>query len=186
MDIESGSPGAHKFITNVGLITSNGPHGQNIMAAEWTHQISYEPGLIAICIQASCATHANIEESKEFGVSIASVEQNAVSSIAGGSHGFDVDKINVLKKLGVEFYPAKKINCLMVKDAAFNVECKLLKKFELGDHIMFVGEAVEVFVSDKEPLAHTQGKYWKIGERIQKPPKEVLDRVAKLVEENKK
>ena len=63
---------------------------------------------------------------------------------------------------------------------------KLLKKFELGDHIMFVGEAVEVFVSDKEPLAHTQGKYWKIGERIQKPPKEVLDRVAKLVEENKK
>ena len=74
----------------------------------------------------------------------------------------------------------------MVKDAALNVECKLLKKFELGDHIMFVGEAVEISISDKEPLAYAQGKYWRIGERIQKPTKEVLDKIAKLVEENKK
>ncbi len=28
----------NKFVTNVGLVTSNGPHGQNIMACEWTHQ----------------------------------------------------------------------------------------------------------------------------------------------------
>ena len=39
-----------QFLTNVGLITSDGPYGPNVMAAEWTHHISYSPGLIAVNI----------------------------------------------------------------------------------------------------------------------------------------
>ena len=50
MDIKYGGPEARRFITNVGLITSNGPLGHNIMACEWTHQVSYSPGLITVCI----------------------------------------------------------------------------------------------------------------------------------------
>ena len=41
MDIPWGSEGTRKFVTNVGLITSDDPHGNNIMAAEWTHLVSY-------------------------------------------------------------------------------------------------------------------------------------------------
>ena len=50
IDLKSKSEGANKFITNVGLITSTGPHGHNIMAAEWTFQISYDPGYISVFI----------------------------------------------------------------------------------------------------------------------------------------
>ena len=38
------------FMTGVSLITSNGSQGQNVMAAEWTMQVSYEPMLIAVFI----------------------------------------------------------------------------------------------------------------------------------------
>ncbi len=51
MNLPWGDEKSNKFVTNVGLITSNGPYGHNIMAAEWTHHISYNPGLIAVCIQ---------------------------------------------------------------------------------------------------------------------------------------
>jgi flavin reductase (DIM6/NTAB) family NADH-FMN oxidoreductase RutF len=65
-----------QFITNVGLITSNGPIGPDIMAAEWTHHISYSPSLIAINVRGHGATAENIQSSKEFGISIAGEDQN--------------------------------------------------------------------------------------------------------------
>jgi len=149
MSLEWGSDAARKFATNVGLTTSNGPHGYNIMATEWTHHVSYEPSLIAVCLAPDHATTANIKKTKVFGVSICAFDQNILSSVSGGSSGKTTDKIKVLEGLGFEFYKAKKIDVMMVKGASMNAECKLVKEIELGDHIMFVGEAVEVSSSDK-------------------------------------
>jgi len=186
MNLPWGDPCSNKFVTNVGLITSNGPYGHNIMAAEWTHHISYEPGLIAVNIHAYDATAENIEKTKEFGVNLAAFGQNIVSSISGGNTGKEVDKIKVLKDLGVEFYEAKKINVLMVKGAAMNAECKLLKSISLGDHTMFVGEVLDASASDKQPVVFHDGKYWKFGERIQKPDQSMLDKIGKLVDKYRK
>ena len=57
------------------------------MAAEWTHQISYSPGLIMVNIGFDKATADNIKKNKEFGISLAADDQNIVSSVAGGSSG---------------------------------------------------------------------------------------------------
>ena len=143
MDLPWGDERTRQFITNVGLITSDGPHGQNIMACEWTHHISYSPGLIAVCIKPDDATHANIQKTKEFGINLCAADHTVLSSVAGGYSGEDHDKIGALKELGFEFYRAKKIKPLMVRGAAMNVECKLVKELSLGDHTMFIGEVVE-------------------------------------------
>ncbi len=186
MDIPWGSEVAAKFITNVGLITSNGPFGHNIMAAEWTHHVSYSPGLIMVNIGFDKATENNIKKSKEFGVSLAAIDQNVLASVAGGSSGREIDKIKAMKELGVEFYKAKKIDALMVKGAAVNIECKLIKAIELGDHIAFVGEAVNLSVSDKQPIAYHGGKYYKLGDNIQKPSEGERERIRKIVEKYRK
>ena len=144
MDLPWGDEKTVQFITNVGLITSKGKHGDNIMAAEWTHHISYSPGLIAVCVGHGKATYDNIKETKEFGVNISAIDQNVLASISGGSSGKTVDKIGALKELGFKFYKANKINTLMVEGAVLNIECKLMKEIPLGDHTMFVGEIVEV------------------------------------------
>ena len=67
MDLPWGDEISNKFITNVGLITSDGPFGADVMACEWTHHISYSPGLIAVCIcvrsnnyELACGTGYNI------------------------------------------------------------------------------------------------------------------------------
>jgi flavin reductase (DIM6/NTAB) family NADH-FMN oxidoreductase RutF len=173
-----------QFITNVGLITSNGPAGPDIMAAEWTHHISYSPSLIAINVRGRDATAENIQSSKEFGVNLAAADQNIVCSVAGRYSGKETDKISLLKEAGLTiFYTAKSINALMVQDAAMNAECKLMKQEELGDHIMFVGEIVEVSADESiKPLIYHNGKYRQIGEDIHKPSADVLDRIEKLAE----
>jgi flavin reductase (DIM6/NTAB) family NADH-FMN oxidoreductase RutF len=57
------------------MITSRGSNGPNIMTAEWVMQISYQPVLIGVFIHEGSQTLKNIEKSKEFGINVASQEQ---------------------------------------------------------------------------------------------------------------
>ena len=172
-----------KFVTNVGLVTSNGPHGHNIMACEWTHQVSYSPGMIAVCINHDAATHANIKSTKEFGVCLASTEQTALCSVSGNTSKKKTNKIQLLEKLGFSFYPAEKINALLVKNAALCIECKLVQAIELGDHTMFVGEVLAAIATEKEPIALHAGKYWKLTKQMPKPSLKKREKVKKLIEQ---
>ena len=117
MNLLSGDEKTKKFVTNVGLITSSGPHGDNIMSAEWTHQASYSPGIIIISIGNKKATLENIKKTKEFGVSLAAVDQIVIASVAGKTSGREFDKIKALKEIGCSFYKANKIKALMVDGA---------------------------------------------------------------------
>ena len=187
MDLPWGDEKTVQFITNVGLITTKGSYGDNIMAAEWTHHVSYTPGLVAVCVGKSKATLENIRTSKEFGVNISATDQNVLASVAGGSSGKNFDKIAALIELGFKFYKAKKIKTLMVEGAVLNLECKLYKEIELGDHVMFVGEVVDINLNkEKESLAYHKLKYWKMSENIQKPPEQELARIKSIVEKHKK
>ncbi len=186
MNIGYGSDVARKFVTNVGLVTSSGPHGDNIMAAESTYHVSYEPGLVTISLRPRSATYENIIKTKQFGISICADDQNVLSSVAGGSSGRVIDKIKVLRDLGFGFYKAKKIRPLMVEGAAANIECRLVKKVAAGDHVLLVGEALEAMAADKRPIIYSAGKYWGFGEQIQKPHQEFLDGISRLSEKHKK
>jgi len=185
MDLPWGDDRTRKFVTNVGLITSNGLHGHNVMAVEWTNHVSYSPGLIAIHLGRGKTTGENIESSKAFGVSLAASDQNVVSSVAGGYSGRDVDKVAILKELGVEFSNGKKVDVLLVEGAAMQAECKLVKSLEIGDHKMYVGEVQEATSTDKLPLILSQGKYWTFGEQVKKP-EGINDKVADLAEKHKR
>jgi flavin reductase (DIM6/NTAB) family NADH-FMN oxidoreductase RutF len=173
-----------QFITNVGLITSNGPIGPDIMAAEWTHHISYSPSLIAINVRGHDATAENIQSSKEFGISIAGEDQNVVCSVAGRYSGKHIDKISLLKEAGIaNFYESKSINVPMIQDAAMNAECRLMKQEELGDHIMFVGEIIEISANENvKPLVYHNGKYWRLGENVLSPQSEIKETIEKSSE----
>ena len=158
-------------MTNVGLITTDGPYGPNVMAAEWTHHVSYGPTLIAINVRGDDATAENITHSKEFGVNLAADDQNIL------------DKIGLFKELGVIIYKAKSIKTLMIRGAAMNAECKLVKQEDLGDHVMFIGEVTEISADENvKPLVYHNGKYWRLDDnnKIPRPSQELLERVEQI------
>ena len=187
MDLPWNDERSNKFITNVGLITSDGSFGPNVMACEWTHHISYNPGLIAVCIRPDDASHENIKQSKEFGVNLCSTDQSVLSSVAGGYTGSNYYKIDALKKLGFEFYKAKRIEAIMIKGAAVNIECILSKEISLGDHTTFVGEVIEASNNpDKVSLAYYGGRYFIMNTNVEKPSYEEREKIRKVVEKYKK
>jgi hypothetical protein len=99
MDLPWGDPRSNKFATSIGLITSNGPRDHDILACEWTHHLSYRPGLIAVSLGPTKATVENIRSSREFGINLCATDQTIAASVAGGYSGRDYDKINALKDL---------------------------------------------------------------------------------------
>jgi flavin reductase (DIM6/NTAB) family NADH-FMN oxidoreductase RutF len=149
------------FATTVGLITTKGSrHGQNVMAAEWTMHIAYKPMLIAVFVHES-PTYWNIEETKVFGVNIASDDQAELVNIAGGYSGTEIDKLAIPGTF--KTYRAKHIDVPMISGCALNAECKVIATQKMGDHIMVVGEAVSAKFDEKKfPLIYTRGNYRKI------------------------
>ena len=154
------------FATGISLVTSFGPHGQNVMAAEWTMQISYNPLLIAVFIHEGSATFENIKKTKEFGINVSSEGQTMAVNIAGGYSRREIDKLKI--KNAFEFLPSKKIKSPMISGCIINAECKLVTMKKLGDHIMVVGKAIAISYDEtKKPLIYHSGRYFRIGSSIE-------------------
>lgn len=187
VDLPWGSEWSIQFVTNVGLITTTGPYGDNIMSAEFTHHVSYSPGMIAVCIGKDKATNENIKLSKEFGVSLASNEQGVIASVVGTNSGKEIDKIAVLKDLGFKFFKSKKIKALLVEGATLNLECKLYKTIELPERSIFIGIVVERYTpSEKTPLIYHSQKFWHFGNQLEKPSEKETDKINRAVERHRK
>ena len=185
MDLPWGDPRSNKFATSIGLITSNGPHGPDIMACEWTHHLSYRPGLIAVSLGPTKATVENIKLSKEFGINLCATDQTIIASVAGGYTGRDYNKINALKELGFQFYQGEKINVLMVRGASLNAECKLFNEVTFGDHIMLIGTVLNAIHNpEKESLIYNNGKYWSL-QSIAKPSQEKRQSVKDILDKHR-
>jgi flavin reductase (DIM6/NTAB) family NADH-FMN oxidoreductase RutF len=143
------------FTTGVGLITTNGSKGPNVMAAEWTFHVSYEPFLIAVLVDPENATHAAIRETREFGVSLTSVDQVAAMGFAGHFSKHETDK---LSSEIFATYPGRRIRAPMIAGAVLNAECRLVQEVPMGDHTAFVGEVLDVTVDpSKEPVVLHRG-----------------------------
>lgn len=148
------------------MITSTGILGKNIMAAEWTMQISYEPMLIAVFVHGSSVTLKNIRQTKEFGVNVASDDQTLLVNIAGGYSGTEIDKLNI--KDSFKLVKSKRIKSPMIAGCIINAECRLMTMKTLGDHTMIVGKVLSIKHDEtKKPLIYHTGRYYRIGPIIE-------------------
>lgn len=186
MDFDWNGEEHQKFVTNVGLVTSEGPHGKNVMAAEWTYLTSFAPATIVVSIGPHKATAENIRETKKFGVSIAAEDQNWISSIAGGSTGKKFDKVSALQEMGVQFKTGEKTGMLLVEGASLHAECELMQTIDLGDRQLFIGKILSASTSEKNPIAYHQGKYWKMDTQVEKPTQEKRAEMRAIVEKHAK
>lgn len=156
------------FTTTVALITTHGPKGPNVMAAEWTFHVSYDPFLISVHIDPGNVTHDEILAAGEFGVNLVTEDQVAAMAFAGHYSKADTDKLS--SELYAT-YPGKRIKAPMIQDALLNAECRLVQHVTLGDHTAFIGEVVEFSAHPmKNPVVLHQGSH-QLGPRIQRAPR---------------
>lgn len=155
------------FTTTCALITTDGPRGPNVMAAEWTFNVSYRPFLILVAIDPANETHDMILAAGEFGVNLLGESQIAAMGFAGHFSKVDTDK---LSSEAFETIPAKRIRAPMIRGAVLRAECHLVAHYPMGDHTAFVGEVIEFSVDpDQAPIVLHHGSH-RLGERIVRTP----------------
>jgi flavin reductase (DIM6/NTAB) family NADH-FMN oxidoreductase RutF len=156
------------FTTGVALITTAGSKGPNVMAAEWTFNVSYNPFLISVHIEEGEATHAAIVETGEFGVSMCAEEQVVAMAFAGHFTGSETDKIS---SDAFETIPATKIKAPLIRGSLFTAECRVVQRVEMGDHTAFVGEVVAFSAeAERKPVVLHRGAHH-LGPRIDRGTK---------------
>lgn len=159
-------------MTSIGLITSHGPNGQNVMAAEWTMQVSHDPMLMAVFIHNGSSTLHNIKTTREFGVNIASQNQSTLVSIAGGYSRKEIDKLSLQGLF--EKNTTEKTGLPLISGCVVNAICKLTKIEKVGDHNMVLGRVISIkYDESKKPLAYHRNRYFHLGAVIEPSRKRI-------------
>ncbi len=152
-----------QFTTGVALITTHGRKGPNVMAAEWTFNVSYDPFLISVHLDPGEATHEAIVETGEFGVNMVAEDQVAAMAFAGHFSKYDAEKLS--SEL-FDTYPGARTGVPMIRGCLLNAECRVVQRVTMGDHTAFVGEVLEFSVDNsKRPVVLHRGAR-RVGPRV--------------------
>lgn len=122
---------------------------ENLMTAAWLCQISSAPPMFVVAVSKTHLTAEMIQEAGYFTVSILRSSQKQEALSCGCVSGRKSDKT---KLVNVE-YTQNRIP--MVKDAAAQLECKVLDVYDKTDHLLFIAEVTDAaYVTDDVLLYH--------------------------------
>jgi flavin reductase (DIM6/NTAB) family NADH-FMN oxidoreductase RutF len=149
------------FATGVTVVTTRGEEHAYGMTANAFSSVSLDPPLILVCVINPSEGAEHITRNGVFAVNILSVEQEPLSryfSSRDRPKGLDAFR-DVPHRIGASGSP-------ILNGAAAYMDCRLHTTHEAGDHLIYIGEVLELDVTDgHEPLLFHGGGY-----RLLQPP----------------
>ncbi|MDR3155448.1 MAG: flavin reductase family protein [Deltaproteobacteria bacterium] len=156
----------------VGTYDENG--APNIMTAAWAGILASDPPVIGVSIRPSRATFDGITLHKAFTVSCPSAALAVETDFAGIVSGRMHDKF---REAGLTPAKATLVNAPYVEECPVVAECRLLKTLELGSHVLFAGQILDVKAEEGvesengsldvpriDPLVYSSAGYFRLGE----------------------
>jgi flavin reductase (DIM6/NTAB) family NADH-FMN oxidoreductase RutF len=132
--------------TPVWVVGSHGENGApNAMTIAWGGICCSVPPCVAISLQKSRATYANILRRKAFTISIPSASRAAEADFFGIASGKDTDKFAAA---GLTPVKSELVDAPYVQEFPLVLECKLLNTVEIGMHVRFIGEILNVLADE--------------------------------------
>ena len=123
----------------VGSYDENG--NANAMAAAWGGICCSKPPCITVSLREDRHSYASIVARRAFTISVPSVAFAAQADYFGIASGKDVDKFAAT---GLTPVRSDLVDAPYVGEFPLVLECTLLRTVELGMHIQFIGEIVDV------------------------------------------
>lgn len=132
---------AHRLLTNgpVTLVTAAYKDRVGIMPASWVMPVSLKPLLVALSVTPTAFTYELIDKSNEFAVNVPNASLARAVKQCGSLSGRDVDKFSVV---GLHPLTALKVRAPLVEECIGHLECGVIQRYEVGDHILFIAEVV--------------------------------------------
>ena len=119
------------------VVGSRSPEGEpNGMTANWMGQVSFDPRVVAIAVQAGAVTRANIDATGVFSISILGegTKDLALKFTKKSTHGAG--------RLEGEAISTFETETPVLDQAVAWFECRVVDKAEPGDHVVFFGEVI--------------------------------------------
>ena len=134
------------YPTPVWLIGTYDQQGKpDAATVAWGGVCSSQPPAVAVSLRKSRYTYENIMERKAFTINVPSGEQVIVADYCGMVSGRNTDKFAAAKITAVK---SEKVDAPYIKEFPMIVECKLIERIEIGIHVHFVGEIMDVKVEE--------------------------------------
>ena len=161
------------------VMVSCGREGEtpNIITVAWAGTICSDPAMLSISVRPERYSYDIIRETGEFVVNLTSKELTRATDWCGVKSGRDVDKF---KEMNLTAAPAVHLKgAPIIAESPVNIECKVVKKEELGSHHMFLAEVVAVHVDEQyldeknrfalektELISYVHGEYYSLGKLL--------------------
>ena len=141
-----------RWATGVTIVTVRAGgrlHGMTVSAFS---EVSLDPPLVLVCADKSSNTLPLIEEGRVFAVNVLARDQEALSNrFASKKHEWQ-------RFDGLE-YDEGPTGAPLLRGTVANLDCRVVQAHAHGDHVIFVGEVVDVRVGDGKPLLYFGGGY---------------------------
>lgn len=121
------------------LITSRNGDDENVMAASWVFPLSMEPAMFGVSVAEKRFSCDLIRKGRGFGINLPHAALEEAVAIAGRSSGKDMDKF---EKAGLT--KENGVRVPLIKECPVSIECELVDEIRAGDHVLFVGKAIDV------------------------------------------
>ena len=119
------------------------------MIAGWNTKCSSRPPMFAVALWKKGYTHKLVRESKEFVIAVPNQSLMKAVEYFGSHHG---DKVDKFKQTKIATIKANKVRPPLIKNATINLECKLVREVDSGDHIIFIGNVVAAHINESKKV----------------------------------
>ena len=142
------------FATGVTIVTTRNAGGRDIgLTANSFSSVSLRPPMILWSLASSSSSIGVFREAGHFAVHILAADQEALSA------RFATKDIDRFAGLEAERGPG---GIPLLKDCSARFVCRTAYQYEGGDHVIFVGEVIELTHSDQPPLLFHGGRYGRL------------------------
>lgn len=133
------------WATGVTIVTARAGERVHGMTVSAFTEVSLDPPLVLVCADKTSNTHPLIAEGRVFAVNVLAEDQQALSNL------FASKKDEERRFVGLD-YESGKSGAPLLTGVVANLDCRLADGHEAGDHVIYVGEVVDVRVFDRRPL----------------------------------
>ena len=173
-------PNRPVYPTPAALITCADEDGKpNILTLGEVFNISIaNPVILGIAIRKARYSHELISRTGEYVVNLPTAAIREQVWFCGRTSGRDVDKFG---ETGLTPVPASVVRAPLIAECPINVECHVTGIQVIGDHDLFLGEAVAQHVNDDvldeagriaveklDGFAFVLGEFWTLGHKLER------------------
>lgn len=127
----------------VGSYDSKG--NPNVMTIAWGGICCSRPPCVTISLRKATYTYGNIVERQAYTLSVPSATYAKEADYFGMVSGRDVNKF---EKTGLTPVRSERVDAPYVGEFPMILECRVIHTYEIGLHIQFIGEVLDVKIDD--------------------------------------